>query len=70
MSEDRKYGGGERRPLRPEPSWDEVLERNAIERLKRERPPVDALDDLPAIAQQHYLDVPEEWDELYRFFRW
>jgi ferredoxin-nitrite reductase len=71
MTEDRKYGGGERRPLRPEPSWDEVLGRNAIERLKEERPPVDALQDLPALAEQHYLDIPEEelvrlkWHGLY-----
>jgi sulfite reductase beta subunit-like hemoprotein len=71
VSEDRKYGGGERRPFRPEPSWDEVLERNAIERLKRDRPPVDALDDLPSLARQHYLDIPEEelvrlkWHGLY-----
>ena len=71
MTEDRKYGGGERRPLRPEPSWDEVLGRNAIERLKQERPPVDALQDLPELAEQHYLDIPEEelvrlkWHGLY-----
>jgi sulfite reductase (ferredoxin) len=60
MTQDRKYGGGERQPLRAEPSWDEVLGRNAIERLKLERPPVDVLDDLPELAQSHYLDIPEE----------
>ncbi|MFL5799685.1 MAG: nitrite/sulfite reductase [Actinomycetota bacterium] len=60
MTQDRKYGGGERQPLRPEPSWDEVLGRNAIERLKVERPPVDVLDDLPELARSHYLDIPEE----------
>jgi ferredoxin-nitrite reductase len=71
MTEDRKYGGGERRPLRPEPTWDEVLERNAIERLKRDRPPVDALEDLPSLVATHYLDIPEEelvrlkWHGLY-----
>jgi sulfite reductase beta subunit-like hemoprotein len=71
MTEDRKYGGGERRPLRAEPTWDEVLERNAIERLKIERPPVDALDDLESLAATHYLDIPEEelvrlkWHGLY-----
>jgi sulfite reductase (ferredoxin) len=71
MTQDRKYGGGERPPLRPEPSWDEVLGRNAIERLKRDRPPVDALDDLPELARTHYLDIPEEelvrlkWHGLY-----
>jgi sulfite reductase beta subunit-like hemoprotein len=60
MTQDRKYGGGERQPLRPEPSWDEVLGRNAIERLKRDRPPVDVLDDLPELVRTHYLDIPEE----------
>ncbi len=60
MTQDRKYGGGERQPLRPEPSWDDVLGRNAIERLKRDRPPVDVLDDLPELARSHYLDIPEE----------
>jgi sulfite reductase beta subunit-like hemoprotein len=63
MAEDRKYGtggGGEPKPLRAEPTWDQVLERNAIERLKRERPPVDVLDDLGELAGAHYLDIPEE----------
>ena len=72
MTEDRKYGGGERRPLRPEPSWDQVLERNAIERLKS-RPAAgrSSLDDLPRSRERHYLDIPEEelvrlkWHGLY-----
>jgi len=60
MSEDRKYGGGEPKPLRPEPTWDEVLQRNAIERLKRDRPPVDVLDDLDELGRTHYVEIPEE----------
>ena len=31
---DRKFGTGERQPLAPEPSWEQVLSRNAIERLR------------------------------------
>jgi sulfite reductase beta subunit-like hemoprotein len=60
MSEDRKYGGGERRPLPPPPSWDQVLERNSIERLKQEKPPVRILEELDALGDLHYLDVSEE----------
>ena len=34
MTQDRRYGTGERGPLPPEPSREQVLERNSIERLK------------------------------------
>ncbi len=60
MSEDRKYGGGERRPLPPPPTWEQVLERNSIERLKQEKPPVRILEELDALGSSHYLDVSEE----------
>jgi len=60
MSEDRKYGGGERKPLGPAPSWEKVLQRNSIERLKREKPLHLFLDDLDDLATRHYLDIPEE----------
>jgi len=60
MSEDRKYGGGERRPLPPPPTWEQVLERNSIERLKQEKPPVRILEELHALGSSHYLDVSEE----------
>jgi ferredoxin-nitrite reductase len=57
---DRKYGTGERKPLGPAPSWDQVLQRNSIERLKQERPLHTFLDELPELAKKHYLDIPEE----------
>src|SRR5438046_3654995 len=57
---DRKYGGGERKPLGPAPTWEQVLQRNSIERLKREKPLHTFLDELPELAQKHYLDIPEE----------
>jgi len=60
VTEDRKYGGGERKPLGPAPTWEQVLERNSIERLKREKPLHTFLDELPELASKHYLDIPEE----------
>jgi ferredoxin-nitrite reductase len=60
MTIDRKYGGGERKPLGPAPSWEQVLERNSIERLKREKPLHLLLDDLDEWSTRHYLDIPEE----------
>src|SRR4051794_24421651 len=57
---DRKYGGGERKPLGPAPTWDQVLQRNSIERLKQERPLHTFLDALPELAERHYLEIPEE----------
>jgi tetrapyrrole (corrin/porphyrin) methylase-like protein/nitrite/sulfite reductase ferredoxin-like protein len=60
MTEDRKYGGGERKPLGPAPTWEQVLERNSIERLKREKPLHTFLEELSELARKHYLDIPEE----------
>ncbi len=60
MPYDRKYGTGEPKPLGPEPSWEQVLERNSIERLKQEKPPVNILDELEELGAKHYLDIPEE----------
>src|SRR5438128_1811392 len=57
---ERKYGGGERKPLGPAPSWDQVLQRNSIERLKQERPLHTFLDELDELSKRHYLDIPEE----------
>ena len=57
---DRKYGTGERKPLGPPPTWEQVLAKNSIERLKRERPPVGVLDELDELGRRHYLDIPEE----------
>jgi ferredoxin-nitrite reductase len=60
VSYDRKYGTGEKRPLPPEPTWEQVLERNSIERMKKEKPPVLILDELEAFGREHYLDISEE----------
>src|SRR5207249_5577159 len=58
---DRKYGGGERKPLGPAPTWEQVLQRNSIERLKREKPLHTLLsDELEALSIRHYLEIPEE----------
>src|SRR5437879_1966470 len=57
---DRKFGTGERQPLAPEPSWEQVLSRNAIERLKQEKAPARIVDELAELAERPYLDIPEE----------
>ncbi|TML15681.1 MAG: nitrite/sulfite reductase [Actinobacteria bacterium] len=58
---DRKYGGGERKPLGPAPTWEQVLQRNSIERLKREKPLHTLLsDELDELSTRHYLEIPEE----------
>ncbi|HXF71303.1 MAG TPA: MoaD/ThiS family protein [Actinomycetota bacterium] len=46
--------------VRPEPDWDLVLKRNSIERLKRERFPLDVRDELPRLIELGYEAVPEE----------
>jgi ferredoxin-nitrite reductase len=43
-----------------EPTWDLILKRNSIERLKREKFPLDVLDELPRIIERGYEEVPEE----------
>jgi sulfite reductase beta subunit-like hemoprotein len=60
MGVDRKFGTGERGPLAAEPTWEQVLQRNAIERLKHEKAPAGIVDELPELAARHYLDIPEE----------
>ncbi|MFB3739670.1 MAG: nitrite/sulfite reductase, partial [Candidatus Velamenicoccus archaeovorus] len=45
---------------RPEPDWDQVLKRNSIERLKRERAPLGIRDDLPRLIEEGYEAVSEE----------
>jgi len=46
--------------MRDAPSWDLVLKRNAIERLKREKFPLDILQEIPQLAAQGYEHIPEE----------
>jgi len=52
--------GSERPPLKEAPSWDLVFKRNAVERLKRERFPLDVRDDLPRLIDEGYERVTEE----------
>jgi sulfite reductase beta subunit-like hemoprotein/molybdopterin converting factor small subunit len=44
----------------PEPSWDLILKRNAIERHKREKFPLDIRNEIPEMIQVGYEAVPEE----------
>ena len=60
MSGDRKFGTGERRPLPEEPTWEQVLQKNTIERLKKEKAPVGIVHEVPELAARHYLDISEE----------
>lgn len=41
-------------------TWDLVLKRNSVERLKREKPGFDVIHDLPAMIAAGYEAVPEE----------
>ncbi len=51
--------GTPRRP-REVPTWDLVLKRNAIERLKQERFPLEIRDDFPRLIEEGYERLPEE----------
>ena len=43
-----------------EPTWDRVLKRNSIERMKQEKFPLDIVDELPRLIELGYEAVPEE----------
>lgn len=43
-----------------EPTWELVLKRNSIERLKQEKFPLDIIDELPSLIARGYEAVPEE----------
>ena len=43
-----------------EPTWDLVLKRNSIERHKREKFPLDIINEIPDMAARGYEAVPEE----------
>src|SRR2546427_1897798 len=53
---------------RPEPTWELVLKRNSVERLKREKSPLGMLDEVPALIAAGYESVPEE--DLVRLKWW
>src|ERR1043166_4751157 len=50
------------RPVREKPpaTWDLVLKRNPVERLKLEKHPLGIRDELPALIAAGYESVPEE----------
>ena len=48
------------RSPKPEPTWDLVLKRNPVERIKREKAPLGIRDELPALIAAGYESVPEE----------
>jgi sulfite reductase beta subunit-like hemoprotein len=48
------------RSPKPEATWDLVLKRNPVERLKREKAPLGIRDELPALIAAGYESVPEE----------
>ncbi len=47
------------------PTWDLVLKRNSIEKLKREKFPFEVLNELPELVQRAYEDISEE--DIVRF---
>src|ERR671923_191264 len=63
--------GPQGRPTRtekPEATWELVLKRNSVERLKQEKSPLGMLDELPALIAAGYENVPEE--DLVRLKWW
>jgi sulfite reductase beta subunit-like hemoprotein/molybdopterin converting factor small subunit len=57
-----------RRADRPAPDWELVYRRNSIERLKRDHPGLDVRNELPALIERGYEDIPEE--EVVRLYWW
>src|SRR5437763_3448270 len=50
---------------RAAPDWDLVLKRNNVEKLKREKFPLEIVDELDELGQLNYLDISEE--DMVRF---
>jgi sulfite reductase beta subunit-like hemoprotein len=46
--------------MSPTPTWDTVLERNTVERIKQDKPPLRIRDELPALIAGGYEALPEE----------
>ncbi|HEX2895528.1 MAG TPA: nitrite/sulfite reductase, partial [Marmoricola sp.] len=53
---------------RPAPDWAQVYRRNFLERLKRDRPPVEVRAELPDLIDRGYEAVPEE--DMVRLHWW
>ncbi|MFN3286010.1 MAG: nitrite/sulfite reductase, partial [bacterium] len=43
-----------------QPTWEVVLKRNSIERLKQEKFPLDIVHELPSLIARGYEAIPEE----------
>jgi sulfite reductase beta subunit-like hemoprotein len=50
---------------RAAPDWDLVLKRNNVERLKRDKFPLEIVDEIDQLAERNYLDISEE--DMVRF---
>jgi ferredoxin-nitrite reductase len=50
---------------RAAPDWDLVLKRNNVERLKREKFPLEIVNDIDELGERNYLDISEE--DMVRF---
>src|SRR5437879_6880507 len=50
---------------RAAPDWDLVLKRNNVERLKRDKFPLEIVNELEELGQRNYLDISEE--DMVRF---
>jgi ferredoxin-nitrite reductase len=51
------------RPQEPQlqvPSWEDVFKRNSVERLKREKFPLDIVEEIPELIRRGYEAIPEE----------
>src|SRR4051794_7466567 len=46
--------------MAPEATWESVYERNSVERIKRDRPPLGIRDELPALIAAGYEQMAEE----------
>src|SRR6266446_4302198 len=46
--------------MAPTPTWETVLERNTVERIKLDKPPLGIRDELPALIAGGYEALPEE----------
>ena len=53
---------------RPAPDWEQVYRRNFLERLKRDRPPVEVRTELPDLIARGYEAIPEE--DMVRLHWW
>ena len=52
-------------PPRAATDWDLVLKRNNVERLKRDKFPLDIVNEVPELGERNYLDISEE--DMVRF---